>query len=118
MMAEVLGGGIALQMLLGLDVRVDDLAQAAATLEPMLGPAARHIFALALLLAGLASSVTAGMAAGTVSAGIAGEPYDIHDRHSSLGPVGAYANGTALKAVLMLIALIVTVLNAVLLAGA
>lgn len=147
-------------------VRVDDLAQAAATLEPMLGPAARHIFALALLLAGLASSVTAGMAAGTVSAGIAGEPYDIHDRHSSLGVVGAflgalvaimfvgdpfeglvwsqallslqlpvtvfvqiwltssprvmgaYANGTALKAVLMLIALIVTVLNAVLLAGA
>lgn len=166
MMAEVLGGGIALQMLLGLDVRVDDLAQAAATLEPMLGPAVRHIFALALLLAGLASSVTAGMAAGTVSAGIAGEPYDIHDRHSSLGVVGAflgalvaimfvgdpfeglvwsqallslqlpvtafvqiwltssprvmgaYANGTALKAVLVLIALIVTVLNAVLLAGA
>ena len=138
-------------------VRVDDLAQAAATLEPMLGPAARHIFALALLLAGLASSVTAGMA---------GEPYDIHDRHSSLGVVcaflgalvaimfvgdpfeglvwsqallslqlpvtvfvqiwltssprvmGAYANGAALKAVLVLIALIVTVLNAVLLAGA
>ena len=147
-------------------VRVDDLAQAAATLEPMLGPAARHIFALALLLAGLASSVTAGMAAGTVSAGIAGEPYDIHDRHSSLGVVGAflgalvaimfvgdpfeglvwsqallslqlpvtvfvqiwltssprvmgaYANGTALKAVLVLIALIVTALNVVLLAGA
>lgn len=147
-------------------VQVDDLAQAAATLEPMLGPAARVIFALALLFAGLASSVTAGMAAGTVSAGMAGEPYDIHDRHSSLGVVGCfmgalvalllvdnpfdgllwsqallslqlpitvfaqiwltssprvmgkYANGPVLKAVLALIGLVVTALNAVLLAGA
>lgn len=146
--------------------QVDDLAQAAATLEPMLGPAARVIFALALLFAGLASSVTAGMAAGTVSAGMAGEPYDIHDRHSSLGVVGCfagalvalllvddpfdgllwsqallslqlpitvfaqiwltssprvmgkYANGPVLKAVLALIGLAVTALNAVLLAGA
>ena len=147
-------------------VQVDDLAQAAATLEPMLGPAARIIFALALLFAGLASSVTAGMAAGAVSAGMAGEPYDIHDRHSSLGVVGCfagalvalllvdnpfdgllwsqtllslqlpitvfaqiwltssprvmgrYANGPVLKAVLALIGLAVTALNAVLLAGA
>ncbi len=144
---------------------VDDLAQAAATLEPMLGPAARVIFALALLFAGISSSVTAGMAAGTVSAGIAGEPYDIHDRHSSLGVVGAfaaalvailfvgdpfsglvwsqallslqlpitvfvqiwltssprvmgrYANGRALKALLVAIGLTVTALNVVLLAG-
>lgn len=80
-------------------VQVDDLAQAAATLEPMLGPAARIIFALALLFAGLASSVTAGMAAGTVSAGMAGEPYDIHDRHSSLGVVGCFAG--ALVALLL-----------------
>lgn len=147
-------------------VQVDDLAQAAATLEPMLGPAARVIFALALLFAGLASSVTAGMAAGTVSAGMAGEPYDIHDRHSSLGVAGCfmgalvalllvddpfdgllwsqallslqlpitvfaqiwltssprvmgrYANGPVLKAMLALIGLVVTALNAVLLAGA
>ena len=132
----------------------------------MLGPAARVIFALALLFAGLASSVTAGMAAGTVSAGMAGEPYDIHDRHSSLGVVGCfmgalvalllvddpfdgllwsqallslqlpitvfaqiwltssprvmgrYANGPVLKAALALIGLVVTALNAVLLAGA
>lgn len=70
---------------------VDDLAQAAATLEPMLGPASRTIFALALLLAGVSSSVTAGMAAGTVSAGMAGEPYDIRDRHSSVGVVACFA---------------------------
>jgi manganese transport protein len=64
---------------------IDDLSLAASTLEPMLGPAAKILFALALLLAGLSSSVTAGMAAGTISAGIVDEPYDIHDRHSSLG---------------------------------
>ena len=69
---------------------IDDLSLAAATLEPMLGPAARVIFALALLFAGLSSSVTAGMAAGTISSGIANEPYDIHDRHSSLGVMGTF----------------------------
>ncbi len=52
---------------------------------------ARTIFALALLLAGASSSVTAGMAAGTVSAGMAGEPYDIRDRHSSVGVVACFA---------------------------
>lgn len=71
-------------------IQVDDLALAAATLDPMLGSAARLIFAVALLLAGVASSVTAGMAAGTVTAGMAGEPFDIHDRHSSLGVLGAF----------------------------
>lgn len=66
---------------------VTDLAQAASTLEPMLGQIASTLFALALLFAGISSSVTAAMAAGTVSAGLAGEPYDIHDRHSSIGVV-------------------------------
>ncbi|MEE8704905.1 MAG: Nramp family divalent metal transporter [Olsenella sp.] len=66
-------------------VVVDDLATAAATLSPILGQAAGAIFAVALLLAGLSSSVTAAMAAGTISAGMFGEEYDIHDRHSSVG---------------------------------
>ncbi len=69
---------------------IDDLSLAAATLEPMLGPAARVIFALALLFAGLSSSVTAGMAAGTITSGIVNEPYDINDRHSSLGVIGTF----------------------------
>ena len=66
---------------------VDDLAVAADTLSPILGPGARLIFALALLFAGLSSSITAGMAAGTISAGAFGEAYDIHDRHSTGGIV-------------------------------
>lgn len=66
---------------------VDDLAVAADTLSPILGPGARLIFALALLFAGLSSSITAGMAAGTISAGAFGEEYDIHDRRSTGGIV-------------------------------
>ena len=72
-------------------VVVDDLAVAAAMLSPILGPAASTIFAVALLLAGLSSSVTAGMAAGTISAGMFDEEYDIHDRHSSVGVALAFA---------------------------
>lgn len=71
-------------------IHVNDLAVAAQTLEPMLGSAARIIFACALLFAGISSSVTAGMAAGTISAGLAKEPYDIRDRHSSLGVIACF----------------------------
>ena len=76
-------------------IAVDDLALAASTLEPILGPAARAIFAVALLFAGLSSSVTAGMAAGTISAGMFGEEYDIHDRHSSIGVALAFLGAVA-----------------------
>ena len=127
--------------------------------------AASTFFALALLFAGLSSSVTAGMAAGIISSGIADEPYDIHDRHSSLGVIaafvgaviviffvtdpfqglvwsqallslqlpitiftqiwltsspavmGKYANGPRLKALLVGIGVVVTILNGILLAG-
>ena len=64
---------------------VDDLSVAAATLSPILGRASSTIFAVALLFAGLSSSITAAMAAGTISAGMWDEEYDIHDRHSSIG---------------------------------
>lgn len=74
---------------------VTDLAQAADMLAPMLGPVARTVFAAALLLAGISSSVTAGMAAGTISAGLAAEPYDVRDRHSSVGILVAFAVGLA-----------------------
>ncbi|MBI2264090.1 MAG: Nramp family divalent metal transporter [Armatimonadetes bacterium] len=65
--------------------RVTDLAQAESTLRPLLGNAASLVFAGALLCAGLSSSVTAGMAGGTIFAGMHGEPYDIRDRHTRLG---------------------------------
>jgi len=64
---------------------VSELEQAQSLLTPLLGPSAGVVFAVSLLLAGLASSVTAGMAGGSIFAGIFSEPYDIRDSHSRLG---------------------------------
>ena len=65
-----------------------------AMLTPLLGNAASLVFAVALLFAGLSSSITAGMAGGSIFAGIFHEPYDIKDLHSRLGIICTY--GTAL----------------------
>ncbi len=64
---------------------VADLAQADATLRPLLGNASRIVFGAALFLAGFSSSVTAAMAGGSIFAGIFGEPFDISDTHSRTG---------------------------------
>lgn len=66
-------------------VPVSELSQAGAMLRPLLGNAAATVFALALLLAGFSSSVTAAMAGGSIAAGMFGEPYDLKDNHSRLG---------------------------------
>jgi manganese transport protein len=64
---------------------VTELGQAQAMLRPMLGQAAAIVFGGALLMAGLSSSVTAGMAGGSIVAGMSGEPYDPSDNHTRLG---------------------------------
>jgi len=64
---------------------VTDLAQADITLKPLLGDSAHVIFAVALVLSGFSSSVTAAMAGGSIFAGIFGEPFDISDNHSRVG---------------------------------
>jgi manganese transport protein len=64
---------------------VTDLAQAQEMLKPLLGNAASVLFAVALLLAGISSSITAGMAGGSIYAGIFSEPYDIADSHTRVG---------------------------------
>ena len=66
-------------------ILVNQLQQAADILRPMLGNNSAIIFALALLFSGIASSVTSGMAGGSIFSGIFLEPYDIHDPHSRLG---------------------------------
>lgn len=66
-------------------ISVNDLAQAQNLLKPLLGNAAALIFAIALLFAGVASTLTAGMAGGSIFAGIFKEPYDIKDSHSKIG---------------------------------
>jgi manganese transport protein len=64
---------------------VSELQQANQLLTPLLGNNAARIFAVALLFAGIASTITSGMAAGTIFAGMYKEPYDIKDNHSRLG---------------------------------
>ncbi len=64
---------------------VSDLAQANAMLAPLLGNNASNIFALALLLAGISSTITSGMAAGSIFSGLFGESYNAKDPHSAIG---------------------------------
>lgn len=66
-------------------IAVVELPQASALLEPILGKGAALVFAFALLCAGIASSITAGVAGGSIFAGLFSEPYDIDDKHSRLG---------------------------------
>ena len=66
-------------------VQVEELQQAKSLLDPLLGNQAGTIFALALLMAGLSSTVTSGMAAGSIFAGMFGESYHIKDIHSRVG---------------------------------
>ena len=64
---------------------VEELPEAGSLLAPLLGGAASIVFAVALLLAGISSTVTSGMAAGSIFAGIYDEPYDVRDVHSRAG---------------------------------
>ena len=64
---------------------VEELQQAQSLLTPLLGEAASIVFALALLMAGISSTITSGMAAGSIFAGIFGESYHIKDIHSRVG---------------------------------
>jgi len=64
---------------------VSELQQANQLLAPLLGSNAAIVFAVALLFAGVASTITSGMAAGTIFAGMYKEPYDIKDNHSRVG---------------------------------
>ncbi|MEI6060193.1 MAG: Nramp family divalent metal transporter [Bacteroidota bacterium] len=66
-------------------IPVHELQQAQNMLVPLLGSNAATIFAVALLMAGIASTVTSAMAGGSIFAGFFGEPFDMKDNHSRLG---------------------------------
>jgi manganese transport protein len=68
-------------------ITVTELPQAEATLRPLLGNSAAIVFAIALVLAGFASSITAAMAGGSIFAGMFMEPFDLNDSHSRIGVV-------------------------------
>jgi manganese transport protein len=65
--------------------KVDELQQAKKLLEPLLGTNASAVFAVALLFAGLASTITSGMAGGSIVSGMYKEPYNVRDNHSRVG---------------------------------
>ncbi len=79
----------------GRGIPVDELQQAGRMLEPLLGSAASAVFAVALLFAGLSSSMTAALAGGSIFAGAFGEPYDIRDTHTRTGVVLTMAGALA-----------------------
>ena len=64
---------------------VSELEQANQLLAPLLGNNASVVFAVALLFSGVASTITSGMAAGSIFAGMYKEPFDIKDNHSRVG---------------------------------
>jgi manganese transport protein len=65
--------------------KVEELQQANRLLEPLLGSNASVVFAFALLMAGIASSITSGMAGGSIVSGMYKEPYNVNDNHSRIG---------------------------------
>jgi manganese transport protein len=65
--------------------QVSELGQAKEMLVPLLGRSSGLVFAVALLFSGIASSVTSGMAGGSIFAGIYSEPLNLKDAHSRLG---------------------------------
>ena len=67
--------------------KVDELQQAKRLLEPLLGSNASVVFAVALLFAGVASTITSGMAGGSIISGMYSEPYDVKDNHSRIGVI-------------------------------
>jgi manganese transport protein len=66
-------------------VVVDELEQAQHLLTPLVGSNAGVIFAAALLLAGVSSTVTSGIAGASIFAGFFKEAYHPQDVHSKLG---------------------------------
>jgi manganese transport protein len=76
--------------------KVDELQQAKRLLEPLLGSNASVVFGVALLFAGVASTITSGMAGGSIVSGMYKEPYDVKDNHSRIGIVLSLAGALLL----------------------
>ena len=77
-------------------LKVDELQQAESLLVPLLGTNASVVFAVALLFAGVASTITSGMAGGSIVSGMFKEPFDIKDNHSRMGIIISLAGALIL----------------------
>jgi len=72
-------------------ITVTSIQQASATLRPLVGPASQLLFGLALLVAGLSSSITSSLATANVVTGYLGKPEDPHSRLYRFGMVAMAA---------------------------
>ncbi len=77
-------------------MKAEELQQAQTLLAPLLGNNASVVFAIALLFAGVASSITSGMAGGSIVSGMFNEPYDVRDNHSRVGIIISLAGALIL----------------------
>jgi manganese transport protein len=68
-------------------ITVTSIQQASATLKPLVGPLSQLLFGLALLVAGLSSSITSSLATANVVTGYLGRPEDPHSRLYRFGMV-------------------------------
>ena len=75
---------------------VSSLPEAGELLAPLLGGSAATVFAIALLMAGISSTITSGMAAGSIFAGMYDEPYNVKDVHSRAGIIASYGLALAI----------------------
>ncbi len=66
-------------------MEISELDQAQQLLAPLVGSNAGVIFAVALLFAGVSSTITSGIAGASIFAGFFGEPYNSKDVHSKIG---------------------------------
>ena len=75
---------------------VEELDQAQQLLVPLVGNHAGIIFAAALLLAGISSTITSGIAGASIFAGFFGEAYSQGDLHSKVGMLLSFLPALAL----------------------
>jgi len=78
------------------NLHVTELGQAGRLLAPLVGSRASIIFGAALLFSGISSTITAGMAGGTIFAGMFSEPYDLKDAHTRIGVASILSAATIL----------------------
>ncbi|MGL4228683.1 MAG: Nramp family divalent metal transporter [Tannerellaceae bacterium] len=75
-------------------VKVDELSQAQQLLTPLVGNNAGVVFGVALLLAGIASTITSGIAGASIFAGLFGETYNYKAKRSKLGVLLSFIPAT------------------------
>lgn len=78
---------VAAAVFFGAGVTVTSIEQASETLEPLVGPLSQFLFGLALLVAGIASSITSSLAEANVVTGYLGKPEDPRTRAYRIGLV-------------------------------